>query len=411
MLLIRRFEERTEEQYTRARIGGYCHLAIGEEAAQRRRDRPDGATATTCSRATATTARRWPSAPSRTASWPSCSARRPASRAATAARCTCSTSSATSWAAGASSAGSCRSPSASALALDYESKPNAVLCQLGEGATNIGAFHESLNLAADLEPADRLPGHQQPLRHGHVGRDGLGRARAVEARRGLPHARRARRRQRPAGGARGRRPPAAPRARRAAAGAARDDDLPLPRALGGRRGQGLPRGRGGRRGARSTIRSTASWRQMGIDAETRRAPAQRGQRRDRRRHPPGRRRSGARSGAVSTTTSTAIRTGASSSRAWSAAGRSASGRGRAHGGRDLSRGAAARARRGARARRQGLPHGRGDRPLRGLLQGHGRASTRSTARGACARRRSPRRASSAPASAPRCSACGRSSRS
>src|SRR3954471_6512158 len=33
MLLVRRFEERTEEQYTRARIGGYCHLAIGEEAA------------------------------------------------------------------------------------------------------------------------------------------------------------------------------------------------------------------------------------------------------------------------------------------------------------------------------------------------------------------------------------------
>ena len=33
MLLIRRFEERAEEQYTRARIGGYLHLAIGEEAA------------------------------------------------------------------------------------------------------------------------------------------------------------------------------------------------------------------------------------------------------------------------------------------------------------------------------------------------------------------------------------------
>src|SRR3954454_2200691 len=32
MALIRRFEERTEEQYTRARIGGYCPLAIGEEA-------------------------------------------------------------------------------------------------------------------------------------------------------------------------------------------------------------------------------------------------------------------------------------------------------------------------------------------------------------------------------------------
>ena len=33
MVLIRRFEERTEEQYTRARIGGYCHLATGQEAA------------------------------------------------------------------------------------------------------------------------------------------------------------------------------------------------------------------------------------------------------------------------------------------------------------------------------------------------------------------------------------------
>ena len=33
MLLIRRFEERAEEMYTRAKIGGYCHFNIGEEAA------------------------------------------------------------------------------------------------------------------------------------------------------------------------------------------------------------------------------------------------------------------------------------------------------------------------------------------------------------------------------------------
>ena len=33
MLLIRRFEERVGEMYTRARIGGYTHLNIGEEAA------------------------------------------------------------------------------------------------------------------------------------------------------------------------------------------------------------------------------------------------------------------------------------------------------------------------------------------------------------------------------------------
>lgn len=32
MLLVRRFEERTGEMYTRARIGGYCHLNLGEEA-------------------------------------------------------------------------------------------------------------------------------------------------------------------------------------------------------------------------------------------------------------------------------------------------------------------------------------------------------------------------------------------
>jgi dihydrolipoamide dehydrogenase len=32
MYLIRRFEERTQVEYTKARIGGYCHLNLGEEA-------------------------------------------------------------------------------------------------------------------------------------------------------------------------------------------------------------------------------------------------------------------------------------------------------------------------------------------------------------------------------------------
>src|SRR5215207_11475918 len=32
MVLMRRFEERTGEMYTRAKIGGYCHLNLGEEA-------------------------------------------------------------------------------------------------------------------------------------------------------------------------------------------------------------------------------------------------------------------------------------------------------------------------------------------------------------------------------------------
>src|SRR6266478_8782247 len=32
MVLVRRFEEKTGEMYTKARIGGYCHLNLGEEA-------------------------------------------------------------------------------------------------------------------------------------------------------------------------------------------------------------------------------------------------------------------------------------------------------------------------------------------------------------------------------------------
>ncbi len=35
-----------------------------------------------------------------------------------------------------------------ALAVQYREEPNAVLCSMGDGATNIGYFHESLNLSA-----------------------------------------------------------------------------------------------------------------------------------------------------------------------------------------------------------------------------------------------------------------------
>src|SRR5205823_6084593 len=35
-----------------------------------------------------------------------------------------------------------------ALALDHTDQPHAVLCQFGDGATNTGAYHEALNLAA-----------------------------------------------------------------------------------------------------------------------------------------------------------------------------------------------------------------------------------------------------------------------
>jgi pyruvate dehydrogenase E1 component alpha subunit len=147
MLLIRRFEERTEEQYTRARIGGYCHLAIGEEAAN----------------------------------VGSIDCLEPADYLLTSYR-----DHAAALAIGSSPAavmaelfgretGVARGYGGSmhlldvdrhflggwgivgghlpiavgvALALDYRDVPGAVLCQFGDGATNTGAFHEALNLAA-----------------------------------------------------------------------------------------------------------------------------------------------------------------------------------------------------------------------------------------------------------------------
>ena len=64
MALIRAFELRAAEMYTRARIGGYCHLNLGEEATV------VGLTAalsprTTCSPPTGSTGTRWPAAPTR----------------------------------------------------------------------------------------------------------------------------------------------------------------------------------------------------------------------------------------------------------------------------------------------------------------------------------------------------------
>ena len=82
MLLIRRFEEKTAEMYQAAKIGGFCHLNIGEEASI------VGAF----------------------------SALRPD------ATCT-------------------------GYAIKYQEKDEVVMSIFGDGATNLGAFHESLNVA------------------------------------------------------------------------------------------------------------------------------------------------------------------------------------------------------------------------------------------------------------------------
>ena len=147
MVLIRRFEERTEEQYTRARIGGYCHLAIGEEAsvvgAIDALEDGDCVFASYRDHGTALAVGSPPgavmaelfgkvtgSAHGRGGSmhlldverrfyggWGIVGAHLPIATGA-------------------------------ALALEHTEQPSAVLCQFGDGAVATGAFHEALNLAA-----------------------------------------------------------------------------------------------------------------------------------------------------------------------------------------------------------------------------------------------------------------------
>jgi pyruvate dehydrogenase E1 component alpha subunit len=147
MLLIRRFEERAEEQYTRARIGGYLHLAIGEEAAN--------VGSIDCLEADdyLFTSYRDHAAALAVGSSPAAVMAELFGKATGVAR-----------GYGGSMhlldvdrrflggwgivGGHLPIAVGAALALDYRDSPGAVLCQFGDGATNIGAFHEALNLAA-----------------------------------------------------------------------------------------------------------------------------------------------------------------------------------------------------------------------------------------------------------------------
>jgi pyruvate dehydrogenase E1 component alpha subunit len=147
MLLIRRFEERAEEQYTRARIGGYLHLAIGEEAANvgsidclEAEDylfasyRDHAAALAVGSSPTAVMAELFGKETGVAGGYGGSMHLLDVDRR---------------FLGGWGIVGG-HLPIAvgAALALDYEEMGGAVLCQFGDGATNIGAFHEALNLAA-----------------------------------------------------------------------------------------------------------------------------------------------------------------------------------------------------------------------------------------------------------------------
>ncbi|MEV6326045.1 pyruvate dehydrogenase (acetyl-transferring) E1 component subunit alpha [Nocardia sp. NPDC051787] len=147
MLFVRRFEERTAQSYQQAKIGGYCHLNLGEEAtvvgvgaAMRPTDylftnyrehgyalakgiEPGRVMAELYGRSTGVS-KGWGGSMH-------------------------IYDTETRLLGGYAIVGG-QLPLAvgAALAIDYRGDDDVVVCQMGEGTTNIGAFHESLNIAA-----------------------------------------------------------------------------------------------------------------------------------------------------------------------------------------------------------------------------------------------------------------------
>jgi pyruvate dehydrogenase E1 component alpha subunit len=146
MVLIRAFEERTAEMYQRAKIGGYCHLNLGEEAtivglmeamstrdylftnyrehgyALARRIDPGRVMAELFGKETGVSRGRGGSMHLFDV----------ATRL---------------YGGYAIVGGQIPLATGAALAITYRHSDEVVMCQLGDGTTNIGAFHECLNLA------------------------------------------------------------------------------------------------------------------------------------------------------------------------------------------------------------------------------------------------------------------------
>jgi pyruvate dehydrogenase E1 component alpha subunit len=147
MVLIRRFEEKSAELYAEGKIGGFLHLYIGEEAiavggckALRPSDHmltayrdhgwaiargldPRAVMSELLGKATGVSGGKGGSMHLASADH-------------------------NYWGGHAIVGGHLPLATGVGLAIRYEEKPDAVLCVLGEGTTNIGYFHESLNLAA-----------------------------------------------------------------------------------------------------------------------------------------------------------------------------------------------------------------------------------------------------------------------
>ena len=147
MLLLRRFEERTSEMYTKAKIGGYCHLNLGEEATivgLMAALTPDDYIFTNYREHGYIIARGVEPGPVMAELFgkeTGVSKGRGGSMHLFDAK--------THFMGGYAIVGGQIPPAVgAAYALKYLERPGIVVCQMGDATTNIGAWHESLNLAA-----------------------------------------------------------------------------------------------------------------------------------------------------------------------------------------------------------------------------------------------------------------------
>ncbi len=147
MMLIRRFEERAAQGYTQAKIGGYCHLNLGEEA-------------TVVGLMTALRPTDYLFTNYREHGYAIAKGIEPGRVMAELYGRTTGTSKG--W--GGSMhmfdveagllggygivGGQLPLATGAALAIDYRGGDEVVMCQMGDGTTNIGAFHEAMNIAA-----------------------------------------------------------------------------------------------------------------------------------------------------------------------------------------------------------------------------------------------------------------------
>ena len=146
MLLIRRFEEKCAESYSLGKIGGFCHLYIGQEAvavgaisALRQDDyvitsyRDHGQALVKGMSADAVMAELYGKAT--------------VARKAKAARCTCSMPTSNFLGGHGIVGGQIPLATGVAFASKYQETDQVAVCFFGEAAVNQGAFHESLNMA------------------------------------------------------------------------------------------------------------------------------------------------------------------------------------------------------------------------------------------------------------------------